>query len=58
MQPDVLNDEHKFSIVCFNHQVDQMSEEQAKQVLKHLHEQFIIQRLHYNELLKHQWGIE
>ena len=57
MQPEVLDDEHRFSIVCFNLQVDRMSEEQAKELLKHLHEQFIIQRITYIRLLKHHWWV-
>lgn len=56
MKPE-LNDEQQFAIVCFNYQVDNMSETQSKQLLKHLYEQMLIQRIGYTALLKHEWGI-
>lgn len=53
-----LTMEQKFHIASFKQQVESMSEAQAKEFLIKLHEQLIVTQATYQELLKHQWGLE
>jgi hypothetical protein len=48
--------EQRFSISKFNLEVDKMTEQQAKEFLKNLYQQMIIQETMYRELVKQQWG--
>ena len=52
-----LSLEKQFKIKSFDEQVDLMSKLQAKEFLKKLHKQMVVQEATYQELLKHQWGI-
>lgn len=52
-----LTIEQQFTIAAFNSQVDKMSLEQARDMLKLVNQQLEVQRATYCELLKHQWGI-
>lgn len=49
--------EQRFAIESFKQQVQQMSSEQAKDLLIKLHEQMIVREALYKKLLKHQWGL-
>ncbi len=53
-----LSLEQQFSIRSFATQVDQMSQEQAKDFLIKLYEQMVVREATYKELLKHQWGLD
>jgi hypothetical protein len=55
--PQLLTIEQQFTVAAFNSQVDRMSEQQAKDMLKLVNTQLEVQRATYNELLKHQWGL-
>jgi hypothetical protein len=48
--------EQRFSIAKFNLEVENMSEQQAKEFLKNLYQQMLIQETMYKELVKQQWG--
>jgi len=50
-----LSLEDQFSIVSFNSQVDQMSLEQAKDMLKLLYRSYVSQRCSYLMLIKQAW---
>lgn len=52
----LLSLEQKFSIISFNSQVEKMSEEQAKMLLKQLFEQMTIKDAMYKELMSASWG--
>lgn len=52
-----LSLEQEFSLRTFADQVQQMSREQAQELLLMLHQQMIIQETTYRELLKHQWEL-
>ncbi|MEJ1930487.1 NblA/ycf18 family protein [Nostoc sp. NIES-2111] len=54
-QPINLSLEQEFSLRSFADQVQQMSREQAQELLLMLHKQMMIQETTYRELLKHQW---
>ncbi|MBE9209888.1 NblA/ycf18 family protein [Nostoc sp. LEGE 06077] len=56
-QPINLSLEQEFSLRSFADQVQQMSREQAQELLLVLHQQMIIQETTYKELLKHQWEL-
>lgn len=53
-----LSLEQKFSIRFFETQVNQMSQDQAKEFLVRLYEQMIVQEKMYKEFIKNQWGFE
>jgi Phycobilisome degradation protein nblA len=53
-----LSLEQQFSIRSFEHQVRDMSHEQAQEFLVNLYRQMMMQENSYKTLLKHQWGIE
>lgn len=53
---ELLSLEQKFSIISFNSQVEKMSEEQAKMLLKQLFEQMTIKDAMYKELVSASWG--
>jgi hypothetical protein len=57
-QPIKLSLEQQFSIRSFATQVQQMSHEQAQEFLVKLYEQMVVREATYQELLKHQWGID
>ena len=57
-QPIKLSLEQQFSIRSFATQVQQMSHEQAQEFLVKLYEQMVVRETTYQELLKHQWGID
>ncbi|WP_017721121.1 NblA/ycf18 family protein [Kamptonema formosum] len=57
-QPIELSLEQQFSIWSFKTQVEQMNLEQAQEFLVKLYEQMIVREATYQELLKHQWGLE
>lgn len=52
-----LSLEQEFSLRTFADQVQQMSREQAQELLLMLHKQMMIQETTYRELLKHQWEL-
>ncbi len=53
-----LSLEQQFNICSFEHQVKDMSREQAQEFLVNLYRQMILQENSYKNLLKHQWGLE
>jgi Phycobilisome degradation protein nblA len=53
-----LSLEQQFSIRSFEHQVKDMSRDQAQEFLVNLYKQMMLQENSYKSLLKHQWGIE
>ncbi len=57
-QPIELSLEQQFSIRSFETQVDQMSHEQAQHFLVQLYKQMLMREATYQQLLKHQWGLE
>lgn len=57
-RPIELSLEQQFSIRSFATQVQYMSHEQAQDFLVKLYEQMIVREATYQELLKHQWGID
>ncbi|MDH6061003.1 NblA/ycf18 family protein [Chrysosporum bergii ANA360D] len=57
-QPIQLSLEQQFSIRSFANQVQHMSSEQAKEFLVKLYEQMMVREATYQELLKHQWGLD
>ncbi|MBD2201715.1 NblA/ycf18 family protein [Calothrix sp. FACHB-1219] len=58
MAPIELSLEQQFSIRSFATQVEGMSHEQAKDFLVDLYRQMIVREATYQELLKHQWGLD
>lgn len=52
-----LSLEQQFGIASFNSQVDQMNEQQAKDLLKLVNLQLEITKVTYLQLLAHNWGI-
>jgi hypothetical protein len=56
--PIELSLEQQFSIRSFETQVDQMSQDQAKEFLVRLYEQMIVQETLYKQFIKSQWGLE
>ena len=56
-QPPKLSLEQQFSIRSFEHQVQDMSREQAQEFLINLYTQMMMQENSYRNLLKHQWGM-
>jgi Phycobilisome degradation protein nblA len=57
-QPIELSLEQQFSIRSFATQVKNMSHEQAQEFLVKLYEQMVVKEATYQELLKHQWGLD
>ncbi|MEH2043513.1 NblA/ycf18 family protein [Nostoc sp.] len=57
-QPITLSLEKEFSLRTFADQVQQMSREQAQELLLMLYKQMIIRETTYQELLKHQWELD
>ncbi|MDB9540744.1 NblA/ycf18 family protein [Anabaenopsis sp. FSS-46] len=57
-QPIQLSLEQQFSIRSFATQVHNMSPDQAKDFLVKLYEQMMVREATYQELLKHQWGLD
>jgi hypothetical protein len=53
-----LSLEQQFNIRSFEHQVKDMSREQAQEFLVNLYRQMVLQENSYKNLLKHQWGID
>lgn len=53
-----LSLEQQFSIRSFEHQVRDMSREQAQEFLVNLYTQMMMQENSYKSLIKHQWGID
>ncbi len=53
-----LSLEQQFNIRSFEHQVRDMTHEQAQEFLVNLYKQMILQENSYRNLLKHQWGID
>ena len=56
--PIELSMEQKFSIVSFKTQVEQMTLEQAKDMLIQLYEHQIYREVTYKHLLAHNWGLK
>lgn len=56
-QSTKLSLEQQFSIRSFRIQVQEMSREQAQNLLIELYKQMIVRENMYNALLKHQWGL-
>lgn len=52
-----LSLEQQFNIRSFEHQVRDMSREQAQEFLVNMYRQMVLQENSYRNLLKHQWGI-
>ena len=57
-QPIKLSLEQEFSFRTFSDQVQQMSREQAQELLLMFYKQMIIREATYQELLKHQWKLD
>jgi Phycobilisome degradation protein nblA len=53
-----LSLEQQFNIRSFEHQVKEMTHQQAQEFLVNLYRQMVLQENSYKNLLKHQWGIE
>ncbi|HEY9829678.1 NblA/ycf18 family protein [Planktothrix sp. FACHB-1355] len=56
--PIELSLEQQFSIFSFKSQVEKMNLEQAQDFLVKLYEQMVVREATYQNLLKHQWGLE
>jgi len=52
-----LTMEQEFTVATFNRTADNMSREQAIDILKYLHKHMLLQSNAYKELLKHSWNI-
>lgn len=50
--------EVQFEIAAFEQQVKLMSREQAQETLIKLYKEYRSQKIGYNDLLAHQWGID
>jgi hypothetical protein len=50
--------EQKFNLRSFQTQIDDISHDQAKQLLVQLYEQMLVKDAMYRHFLKHQWGLE
>lgn len=50
--------EVQFKIAAFEQQVKLMSREQAQETLVKLYKEYQSQKIGYNDLLAHQWGID
>jgi hypothetical protein len=57
-QPITLSLEQEFSLRTFADQVQQMSREQAQELLLMLYQQMMIRETTYQELLKHEWKLD
>jgi hypothetical protein len=57
-QPMTLSLEQEFSLRTFADQVQQMSREQAQELLLMLYQQMMIRETTYQELLKHEWKLD
>lgn len=57
-QPIELTLEQQFNIRSFETQVQHMSLDQAQEFLVQLYRQMVVKEATYQNLLKHQWGIE
>ncbi|MDJ1183479.1 NblA/ycf18 family protein [Roseofilum casamattae] len=57
-EPTKLSLEQQFSLRSFQSQVNQMSHEQAQEFLVKLYEQMMLRETMYQEVLKHEWGLE
>lgn len=57
-QPIELSLEQQFNIRSFETQVQNMSQEQAKDFLVKLYQQMVMREATYKQLLKHHWGLE
>lgn len=57
-QPIELTLEQQFAIQAFNTQVQQMSHEQAQEMLIKLYEQMVLRESMYRHFLKEQWGLK
>ena len=53
-----LSLEQQFNIRSFEHQVRDMSHEQAQEFLVNMYRQMILQQNSYQNLIKHQWGMD
>jgi Phycobilisome degradation protein nblA len=53
-----LSLEQQFNIRSFEHQVKDMSREQAQEFLVNMYRQMILQENSYRTLLKQQWGMD
>jgi hypothetical protein len=53
-----LSLEQQFNIRSFEHQVRDMSHEQAQEFLVNMYRQMILQENSYRTLLKQQWGMD
>ncbi|BAB77423.1 hypothetical protein DSM107007_42060 [Nostoc sp. PCC 7120 = FACHB-418] len=53
-----LSLEQEFSLRTFADQVQQMSREQAQELLLMLYKQMMIRETTYQELLKHEWKLD
>ena len=58
MNQPQLSLEQQFNLRSFETQVEKMSREQAQECLLKLYEQMIVREATYQNLLKHQWGLE
>ncbi|MGF1538947.1 MAG: NblA/ycf18 family protein [Pleurocapsa sp.] len=56
--PSELSLEQKFNIRSFEVQVQNMSHQQAQEFLVKLYEQMLLRDNMYQEVLKHQWGLD
>ncbi len=56
-QQSKLSLEQQFNVRSFEHQVQDMSREQAQEFLVNLYTQMVMQENSYRNLLKHQWGM-
>ncbi|MDJ1168804.1 NblA/ycf18 family protein [Roseofilum sp. BLCC_M154] len=57
-EPMQLSLEQQFSLRSFQTQVEKMSREQAQEFLVKLYEQMMLRESMYQEVLKHEWGLD
>lgn len=53
-----LSIENQFSHAAFCLQIEQMNDDQARQMACFLHEQLLLQREAYQQMLATQWGMD
>lgn len=58
MELSDLSMERQFSIRQFSNQIDEMDLQTARTNLKDLFAHHILQRAHFEQLLRHQWGLD
>lgn len=57
MSSQILSIENQFTHATFCLQIEQMSLEQARQIACLLHEQLLVQRESYQQIMAAKWGL-